>query len=155
MIALVIVLSSFTLAVSAKEGRRDYSNCEVILGGVPFGIKFSTDGVVVLGFSDIDGMSKNQNPAYLAGLRAKDVITKVDGVMVSGAEELTRRVAASDGREITLTFRRGGDEKNVKLTPIYSTSEQRYKTGIWVKDSGAGIGTMTYIPVLYLCSLFE
>ncbi len=145
ILSLMIVLSSFTLAVSAVQNKRDYSKEEVILGGVPFGVKFSTEGVVVIGFSDIDGMSKNQNPAYLAGLRAKDVITKIDGRVISGAEELTGAVEASGGREISLTYKRGESERTVRITPIYSATEQRYKTGIWVKDSGAGIGTLTYI----------
>lgn len=144
-LAVAFVLSSFTLTASAKASGRDYSVDEVILGGVPFGIKFSTEGVVVLGFSDIDGLSKNQNPAYLAGLRAKDIITKVDGAAISGAEDLTGRVDASGGREISITYKRGSEEKTVRLTPIYCASEKRYKTGIWVKDSGAGIGTVTYI----------
>ena len=144
-LVLLLILSSFTLAVSAATGKRDYSKDEVILGGVPFGVKFSTEGVVVIGFSDIDGINKTQNPAYLAGIRAKDIITKVDGRVISGAQELTKSVEASGGREISLTYKRGEAEKTVKITPIYSSAEQRYKTGIWVKDSGAGIGTVTYI----------
>lgn len=144
-LALLFILSSFTLGVSAAQNKRDWGKEEVILGGVPFGVKFSTEGVVVIGFSDIDGMNKNQNPAYLAGIRAKDIITKVDGRVISGAEELTSRVEASEGRQISLTYKRGDSERTVRLTPIYSCSEKRYKTGIWVKDSGAGIGTVTYI----------
>ncbi len=145
VLTVVFTLTLFSLSVSASGVKRSFSGEEVILGGVPFGIKFSTEGVVVVGFSDIDGLSKNQNPAYLSGLRTKDIITKVDGVKISGADELNRCVEDSNGRAISLTFCRDGSERTVSLTPIYSQSEQRYKTGIWVKDSGAGIGTVTYI----------
>ena len=145
ILSLIFILSSFTVAASASRSEYDFAKKEVILGGVPFGVKFSTEGVMVIGFSDIDGLSKNQNPAYLAGLRAKDIITKVDGKAVLGAEELTGKVEASGGREICLTYKRGNEEKTVKITPVYSSSEKKYKTGIWVKDSGAGIGTVTYI----------
>ena len=145
-LALVFTMSSFyATPVSALRSDSSYEGVEVILGGMPFGVKFSTEGVVVLGFSDIDGISKTQNPAYVAGIRPKDVIIKVNGKAIKGADELTSSVEASQGREITLTYKRGGSEKTVRLTPIYSTSECRYKTGIWVKDSGAGIGTVTYI----------
>ncbi len=144
-LTVAFALTFFALPTSAAGVKRSFSGEEVILGGVPFGIKFSTEGVVVVGFSDIDGLSKNQNPAYLAGLRAKDIITKVDGIGIKGADELNKCVEASQGRAISLTYCRDGSERTVSLTPIFSQSEQRYKTGIWVKDSGAGIGTVTYI----------
>lgn len=145
LLAAAFLLSAFTLGVSAAQSKRDFSAEEVILGGMPFGIKFSTEGVTVIGFSDIDGISKTQNPAYLAGIRAKDVILKVNGKTVSDAEELTRTVEGSEGKEISLTYKRGQVEKTVNITPVYSQTEKKFKTGIWVKDSGAGIGTVTYI----------
>ena len=145
-LALIFTLSAISaVSVSATGNKRDYSRDEVYLGGMPFGLKFSTDGVTVIGFSDIDGLSKTQNPAYLAGLRAKDVILKVDGEEIKSATQLTQRVEASGGREMRITYRRGEKETTVGLTPVYSASESRYKTGMWVKDSGAGIGTVTYI----------
>ena len=145
LLALAIMSSALVLPAAAVQTKRDFSGESVILGGVPFGVKFSTEGVTVIGFSDIDGLSKNQNPAYLAGLRAKDVITKVNGREIKDASELTSTVEESAGREITLTYKRGKTEKTIGITPIYSKEEKRYKTGIWVKDSGAGIGTVTYI----------
>ncbi len=141
---LTFLFSYFTLPASAATGKQeDYS--KVILGGMPFGVKFTTEGVMVIGFSDIDGLSKSQNPAYLAGIRAKDVILKINGQALLSAEDLTKTVENCGGNEISLTYKRGDNERTVKLTPVYSASEKKYKTGIWVKDSGAGIGTVTYI----------
>ncbi len=145
LLVLTMLTSAAVLPAAAVQSKRDFSGDSVILGGVPFGIKFSTEGVTVIGFSDIDGLSKNQNPAYLAGLRAKDVIVKINGREINDAAELTGVVEESGGKEITLTYKRGKNEKTIGITPIYSNSEKRYKTGIWVKDSGAGIGTLTYI----------
>ncbi len=145
LLALVFLITSFAMPAAALTAKRDFRGTEVILGGVPFGVKFTTEGVMVIGFSDIDGLSKTQNPAYLAGLRAKDLIVRVNGKDISGANELTRSVEESEGREISLTYKRGKDEKTVSIKPVYSETEKRYKTGIWVKDSGAGIGTVTYI----------
>ncbi len=146
VLSLILILSAFTLGTSALQNKRGYDGEEVMLGGMPFGVRFTTEGVMVIGFSDIDGISKNQSPAYLAGLRAKDIILKVNGREIEGADDLTRTVEESNGCEISLTYKRGdAEEKTVSLTPIFSKSEQRYKTGIWVKDSGAGIGTVTYI----------
>ncbi len=145
VLSLCIIASFFTISGAAVQNKRDYRNMEVILGGVPFGVKFSTAGVVVVGFSDIDGLPKTQNPAYLAGLRPKDIITKINGKSICTAEELTKKVEGSEGKAISLTYRRGSSEKTVDITPSYSNSESRYKTGVWVRDSGAGIGTVTYI----------
>ena len=144
--ATVIALSAGLLAVgaSAQDGG-GYEQLQLIPGGVPFGVRFNTEGVVVVGFCDLDGLQKTQNPAFLAGLKPKDVIIGLGGKAVSDAASLTKIVEGSKGRALSLTYLRGGVEKTSTLTPIYSKSEGKYKTGIWVRDSGAGIGTITYI----------
>ena len=149
VVCLVLAISFcaglFTVTGAAAKNQVDYKNMKVILGGVPFGVKFNTEGVVVVGFYDIDDLPKAQNPAYLAGIRAKDVITKVNGRELKCASDLTDTVESSNGKEISLTYVRHGVEKTVSIVPAYSKSESRYKTGVWVKDSGAGIGTVTFI----------
>ena len=148
LLCAVVVISlcagAFSVAASAR-GDVEYGNLKLIPGGIPFGVKFSVEGVVVVGFSDIDEVDKSHNPAYIAGLRQKDVIIKVNGEGITGASQLTEAVESSGGQSISLTFRRGGAEKTINVTPIFSKSENKYKTGIWVRDSGAGIGTVTYI----------
>ncbi len=142
---LSLSVGLFAIQSSAAGAVYKYEGLKLIPGGVPFGVKFSTEGVVVVGFCDVDGISKSQNPAYAAGLRPKDVITKINGLEISDAAELTRSVEGCRGKDISLTYRRDGAEKTISLTPLYSKSEGKYKTGIWVRDSGAGIGTVTYI----------
>lgn len=112
---------------------------------MPFGVKFYTDGVLVVGFCDIETTSGRMNPAYNAGIRMKDVITHIDGKELSGSGELTEQVENSDGKPIRLRCRRGEETFEVTVTPILSESEGIYKTGIWVRDSGAGIGTVSFI----------
>lgn len=125
---------------------------EVLVGGMPFGVKFYTDGVLVVGFCDVtraDG--KTCNPAREAGLKPRDVITHLGGKPLSGAAELTAAVENCGGKPLSLTVRRKADSDHretsatVQVTPVLSTAENRYKTGIWVRDSGAGIGTVTFI----------
>ena len=125
---------------------------EVLVGGMPFGVKFYTDGVLVVGFCDVtraDG--KTCNPAREAGLKPRDVITHLGGKPLSSAAELTAAVENCGGKPLSLTVRRKADSDHretsatVQVTPVLSTAENRYKTGIWVRDSGAGIGTVTFI----------
>ena len=111
---------------------------KVYAGGVPFGIKFSTKGAVVIGFED-----EAKNPAYKAGLRLHDTITKVNGQEISSAAQLSSIVESRE--DIELTYIRAGKENKVKFKAKYSDSEKKYTLGIWLKDSGAGIGTLTYV----------
>ena len=112
-------------------------------GGIPFGVKFMTEGILIVGFCDIDG--KKANPSGEAGLRMGDRIISVNGKEISSASELTDAVEKSGGRTLSIEYLREGTKYTAKLTPAYSQNEKCYKTGLYVKDNGAGIGTVTYI----------
>ncbi len=113
-------------------------NAKVYVGGIPFGIKFFTKGVSIVGFED-----EGTNPAYKAGLRLYDTIIKVNGREISGIADLSH--AAEGGGELELTYIRAGKEAKVRFSPKYSENEKKYTLGLWLKDSGAGIGTLTYV----------
>ncbi|MBQ8432011.1 MAG: SpoIVB peptidase [Clostridia bacterium] len=114
-------------------------------GGMPFGVKFYTEGVTVVGFCDVETANGKVNPAAEAGLKPKDRILSVNGQPLTGAAQLTEWIENSNGACLTLLCRRGDAELEIRLTPAYCPAESRYKTGIWVRDSGAGIGTVTFI----------
>ena len=131
-----------SLPTLSPEALRDLS---VYPGGMPFGVKFYTDGVTVVGFCDVETEQGKINPASIAGLKPKDMILKVNGEALMSASDLTDRIEASNGNELHLVCRRAGREFETRLKPVYCPGESRYKTGIWVRDSGAGIGTVTFI----------
>ena len=136
----VLTGSSYaTLTKSELKSMRLYP------GGTPFGVKFMTEGVLVVGFCDVDTSSGRVNPSSNAGLSVGDRIISLNGKRISGAAELSQIVESSAGKSISLIYRRGGNEHSATLTPAYSVSEGCYKTGAYVKDNGAGIGTVTYI----------
>ena len=122
-----------SVSVNAEETEK-----YLIPGGMVFGVRFFTEGVLVVGIPD-----NAQSPAYAAGVRVNDVILKVDGVKINDAEGLSRAVNAGGGKAVELTCRRDGREFTAAVTP--RLEESGYKTGIWVRDSGAGIGTVTFI----------
>ena len=123
----------------------DLHDLSVCPGGMPFGVKFYMEGVSVVGFCDVETEKGTVNPANLAGIRPKDMILKVNGSPLTSANDLTDRIESCSGRTLTLLCRRGKREFETQLTPVYCPAESRYKTGIWVRDSGAGIGTVTFI----------
>lgn len=144
--SLLAVSHSTRVPVSgARLSPEDLDDLALYPGGMPFGVKFYTEGVTVVGFCDVETDSGKVNPAALAGLKQKDVILKVNGETLSGASQLTELIENCGGNALVLHCKRGATEFDVTLTPVYSTAEARYKTGIWVRDSGAGIGTVTFI----------
>lgn len=114
-------------------------------GGMPFGVKFITEGVTVVGFCDVEVNGKKVNPAETAGLKLRDIILKINGEPLAGAAQLTSCIEGCNGQELILLCKRQNEELELHLTPVYSPAESRYKTGIWVRDSGAGIGTVTFV----------
>ena len=117
----------------------------LIPGGIPFGVKFTTNGILVVGFCDVDSEQGKINPAYNAGLRTGDIILKLNDRTVRNADILGSMMESSGGQPFTVTFTRANREQTVTVTPAYSVSEGKYKTGIWIRDGGAGIGTVTFI----------
>lgn len=109
-------------------------------GGEAVGVALTTRGVLVVGVSDVAGKS----PAQQAGLRAGDVIETVDGQEVTGSGHLTQLVSASQGRPLQLRFRRDGALRSVTLSPLLDSASGQYRIGAWVRDSTAGVGTLSY-----------
>ena len=114
-------------------------------GGVPFGVKFMTEGLLVVGFCEVDARSGRTNPSSEAGLKIGDRIISANGKKLTSAAELSRIIESSGGKGVTLVYLRGANEYKTTLTPSFSKSENCYKSGAYVKDNGAGIGTITYI----------
>ena len=114
-------------------------------GGVPFGVKFMTDGLLIVGFCDVDSGTKKSNPSSDAGLRVGDRILSVNGKRLSSAAEFSKVIESSEGKSIAIVYLRGGNERKATITPAFSKSENCYKTGVYLKDNGAGLGTVTYI----------
>lgn len=118
---------------------------QVVLCGTPFGIKIWTKGVVVIGTNRIDTLSGSVNPGEDAGICVGDIIECVNGVEVKTTDDLTKFIEKSQGSAVTLTIVREGKRSSVSLTPSYSQTDGVYRAGLWVRDSTAGIGILTYI----------
>ena len=116
----------------------------VVVAGVPFGIKLYTDGVLIVGFTDVDTSAGPANPARTAGLRVGDVVVSVNGRAVNTNEELKAAVESSGGSYMTFVIRRDNLDFSVKFRAVRSQLENCYKSGFWVRDSSAGIGTLTF-----------
>lgn len=112
--------------------------------GQTVGITLQMDGVTIVDtadFEDQDG--KSQNPAKDAGIKAGDIIKKMDGKHVADTKALD--AAVQEGNEIVVSYERNGKLEETTITPYLAEADGRYHIGVWVKDAASGIGTVTYI----------
>ena len=112
--------------------------------GTPFGIKMYTKGVVVVGISEIQTDTVLSCPAKNAGLKIGDIILSVNGEKVSSNEKVSNLFKTSAGKVQKLIVNRKGKTLDLELTPVKSAIDGKYKVGVWVRDSSAGIGTVTF-----------
>ncbi|MCL2530538.1 MAG: SpoIVB peptidase [Oscillospiraceae bacterium] len=116
----------------------------VIVGGDVFGIKLYTRGVLVARTDDVNTANGTVQPAHAAGLRSGDIITHIDGQEVARRGEVAHAVEQSGGIPLAFTVERGGNVQQVEVTPQRCADSERYTAGLWVRDSSAGIGTVTF-----------
>lgn len=110
--------------------------------GQPFGIRMLMDGIMVIGFGEIPTADGLCCPAASAGIREGDIIRTVNGTAVSSTDSF--REAAEQGNSLCLGILRGEETLDITLTPVRSDEDGCFRTGLWVRDSTAGIGTITY-----------
>lgn len=116
----------------------------VFVSGEVFGIKLYTDGVIVVGTQDVDIDNKTVNPTKEAGIQVGDVIVSINNVNVYTADDVTNILNNNNGMAYKIRLKRDGRYKTFILNPVYSNKEGCYKAGMWVRDSTAGIGTITF-----------
>jgi len=122
-----------------------FSDITLCPGGMPFGVKLYTDGVIVVGISGVDTDSGRKNPALDSGLKIGDIIVSINEKAVNTTDEVSSAVEQSGGNKISFTVKRDGKEIPLDITPVFSKADNMYKAGIWIRDSTAGIGTVTFI----------
>ena len=117
---------------------------KVYVSGEAFGIKLYTNGVIVVGTQAVETNGKKVNPAQNAGIEVGDIIISVNNVNVYSSNEVSELLNDNNGLPFKIKLKRNGRYKTFVLKPVYCEHEGCYKAGMWVRDSTAGIGTITY-----------
>ncbi len=113
----------------------------LIPGGMALGIAMRTEGVLIVGVSDVaEGIS----PAKSAGLMAGDVIRSVNGTPVTTASSLTELLEKAGQQPVHIAYQRGGENRTALLTPHRDEATGAVRLGAWVRDSTAGVGTLSF-----------
>ena len=114
----------------------------VIPLGNSIGLKLYTEGVLIVGMTEIEG----QKPYENTGLKEGDRIISINNTQIFSTEDLVETVNSSKGKEITIKYIRDDTEETTNMVPV-KTKENEYKLGLWVRDAAAGVGTATfYVP---------
>ena len=111
----------------------------VIPVGKAIGMKMYTEGVLVVGMSEIEGKKPYEN----SGIEAGDTILEINNTKINSTDELIECVNSSKGEKIEIKYVSDEEEKTVNIKPV-KTSENEYKLGLWVRDAAAGVGTLTF-----------
>ena len=112
-------------------------------GGDTFGIKLYTKGVIVVSIDSVTTSQGNADPAVSAGIKCGDIITHINDEPATSSQQMTEAIEGSGGPPLRLRIDRNGEASELYLTPVMSVNG-KYKAGIWVRDSSAGIGTVTF-----------
>jgi len=116
----------------------------VVPGGDIFGIKLYTQGLIVTKIGEVKTDSATVCPGKDAGIEVGDTIISVNGERISENSRLEEIIKQSKGQTLNFTVRRNDKEKELELTPRLDSDDKAYRLGLWVRDSCAGIGTITF-----------
>lgn len=134
-----ISVSLFNLFNVKEVNVSTVKNTKVVPLGNIIGIKLYSNGVLVIGMTEVEGKKPYEN----TGIKEGDLITTVDNVTVTTTEELIKCVNNSQGKQVKIKYIREGTEYVTDIEPV-KTKEDKYKIGLWVRDGACGIGTATY-----------
>lgn len=131
LLLLLLSIPSTILAYS------DY----IIPGGENIGISLNSNGVIIVGTYDVDGI----NPAKESGINNGDKIIKINNEETLSIEKMLEKIESLESKDnIKITYLRGNKEYETNLKLI-KDSNNIYKTGLYVKDGVTGVGTLTFI----------
>ena len=131
LIFTLLIIPNYALAYS------DY----IVAGGENIGIELNSKGVIIVGTYEVNGI----NPAKEANLRAGDKIIKINNKDVINIEEMLKVIENSNNKSnVKITYLRGNKTNDTSLK-LSKSSDNIYKTGLYVKDSISGVGTLTFI----------
>ncbi|MFD2445999.1 SpoIVB peptidase [Bacillus sp. CGMCC 1.16607] len=119
---------------------------KVIPGGQSIGVKLNTVGVLVVGHHQVSTSNGKKSPGEIAGIKVGDIITKINGQTIEKMTDVAPFVQNSgeNGKPLQVVISRESGEFTTNLQPLKDENEATYKLGLYIRDSAAGIGTMTF-----------
>jgi stage IV sporulation protein B len=122
------------------------SNYKVIPGGQSIGVKLNTLGVLVVGHHLVETEQGKKSPGEIAGIQVGDMITKINGKKIENMSDVSPFIQESGktGKPLNLEISRDNRTFETQLIPLKDKHDHAYRIGLYIRDSAAGIGTMTF-----------
>ena len=139
-VAVMLVAASLIPAATARAAEAR----TVLPIGRAVGIKLFSDGVMVVGFSQVAGPAGSSAPARDCGLREGDIITHINQAEVDSIEQVQSALQAAAGTPMSIRAVRDDKPVQFTATAVQCGSDGQYRLGAWIRDSMAGIGTLTF-----------
>lgn len=120
---------------------------KVIPGGQTIGVKVNSAGVLVVGHHQVtDKTGQRQSPGEAAGLRLGDLIVSINKEKIEDVKQLGEISANYNAskKPLNITYLRNGKTMHTKLSPIFDAEDQSWRIGLYIRDSAAGVGTLTF-----------
>lgn len=117
---------------------------KVIPVGIAAGLKLYTNGVLVIGMSEIETKNNGKEKPYKdSGIKEGDTIISVNEKNISTTDELISAVNSASGEAVKIEFISENTQKVTSIKPA-KAEDGEYKLGLWVRDAAAGVGTVTF-----------
>lgn len=145
IIFLFMYFESYLIAISVKHiNVNNLSEKEVYPIGRLIGLKLYTNGVLVVGMSEVeDENGEYYKPYQNSDIEIGDLIKTINGIEVNKVDQLIGILNKSDGSNVMIKYLRNKEDKITSIKPIKSATGD-YMLGLWVRDAAAGIGTLTF-----------
>lgn len=143
----VMSVKLFNFFTIKKVPVRLLTDTDVYVGGETVGFNLYSDGVICVGSNVVATKDGTKEPIKESGLQTGDAILKIEEIEIESIEDIDRiiNLPSFAGKELTLTIKRANEEEKVKITPVFDVLSQKYKLGLWVRNSASGVGTLTYV----------
>jgi stage IV sporulation protein B len=140
---MVLELAGFPVKKVDVNVLKDF---KVRPGGQSIGVKLNTVGVLVVGHHQVQADSGRVSPGEKAGIKKGDIITEINGEQIEKMADVGPFVkqAGEDGKPLDVVIKRENEKITTQLQPEKDVNENTYKLGLYIRDSAAGIGTMTF-----------
>jgi len=119
---------------------------KVVPGGQSIGVKLKSSGIMVVGYNLVKVGGKSVSPAEDAQVKVGDIITQIDGKPVKSVEQAAEWInkAGKTGKPMEFTVKRSKEQLKLNVKPLYDKESDMYRIGLYIRDSAAGVGTLTF-----------
>lgn len=122
------------------------SDIRIVPGGHSVGVKLHTLGVLVVGHHQVRTAETSVSPGEDAAIYTGDILLKIDKQEIHRMEEVAPLIekAGKAGKPVSIEVKRGSQVLTTELNPALDNKDKQYRMGLYIRDSAAGIGTMTF-----------